>query len=156
MKKPSLERMAHLSQVISSIAIMISLIYAGYEYNRVNTLTNRDAEDAIFQRVQEMEQLLIENPDMALIVLKAGEVPEQLLPEEQLRYLAYDHIFYDSWESAWNYYKQGILEEAKWDSWNRWFQMEFLKKPLLSWEGNREHYDGEFLLQVDALANTRR
>jgi len=156
MKRPSLERMSHMSQVFSSIAIMISLIYAGYEYNRANTLTNRDVEDALFQRISEMEQLLIENPDMALIVLKADDSPEQLLPEERLRYLAYDHIFYDTWESAWNYYQQGILEEANWESWNHWFQMEFLKRPPLSWEGNREHYEGSFLQHVDTLRNVAR
>lgn len=156
MKRPSLERLAHLSQVVSSAAIIISLIYAGYEYRRSNTLTNRDVMDVIFQRVSETEQLLIENSDMALIILKAHNSPEQLLPEERLRYLAYDHIFYDSWESAWNYYHQGILEEADWVSWNRWFQMEFRKRPLLSWAGNRQHYDGGFLGHVDGLRKTVR
>lgn len=156
MKSPSLERLAYMSQVFSSLAILVTLIYAGYEYNRANTLTNRDVEDAIFQRVSEMEHLLIENPDMALIVLKAGNEPQHLLPEERLRLLAYDHIFYDSWESAWNYYQQGILEAPNWESWDRWFQMEYRKKSALSWEGNRQHYDGGFLVHVDGLRKAVR
>ena len=133
MKRPSLERLVAHSQIISSVAIIVSLFYAGFEYRRANTLTNREVEDTLFQGVREMERLLIENQDMAEIALKASDQPEELLPAERLRYLAYDHIFYDNWESAWNYYNQGILEAENWESWNGWFKMEFLKNSWPMW-----------------------
>lgn len=156
MKKPNLSRIAPLAEIVSSLAIIVSLIYAGYEYNRSTTLNNRDVDEGLYKSVWEMERLLIENPDMARIVLTALEYPEELLPEEQLRYLAYEHIFYDSWESAWNYHQQGILEAENWESWNTWFRTEFLKKPRLSWVGNRKHYAGDFLEYLDSLDKVDR
>lgn len=50
--------------------------------------------------------------------------PSRLSPAETVRYLAYEHIFYDSWEIAWTAYNEGVLEEEAWQDWNGWFTAE--------------------------------
>jgi len=156
MKKLNLNIIVSVGEIISSLAIVISLLYVVYEYERSNTLTNRDVENIIYNRMMEMDRLVIENSDLAELILSAIADPEQLTQAEQLRYLAYEHIFYDSWESAWYYYQEGILEEQNWNSWDAWFQSESKKKPFLSWQGNRKNFDGDFLSYVDDIFENNR
>jgi len=138
-----------VAEIISSLAIVVSLIYVAYEFKRSETITNRDVENIVYERMLQIDRLLIENPDLARIVLKATDNPEGLTPAEQMQYLAYEHIFYDSWESAWYYYQEGILETESWDGWNTWFIAEAKRRPLLGWMGNRKHFAGGFLEYVD-------
>ena len=151
MKKPKLETVVSFAEIISSIALIISLLYAAYEFNRSKTLTNRDVENILYERMFRIDQLIIENKDLTNLVLKASVKPDELTQDERMRYLAFEHIFYDSWESAWYYYSEGILEKPNWDSWNSWFMSETKNKPILSWEGNRKNYSGKFLEYIDAL-----
>ena len=151
MKKPKLETVVSFAEIISSIALIISLLYAAYEFNRSKTLTNRDVENILYERMFRIDQLIIENKDLTNLVLKASESTNELTPDEKMRYLAFEHIFYDSWESAWYYYNEGILEKPNWDSWNSWFISETKNKPILSWEGNRKNYSGKFLEYIDKL-----
>ena len=151
MKKPKLEIVVSIAEIISSLAIVVSLFYIANEFQRSNTLTNRDVENIIYNRMLEMDRLIIENADLAKLVLKASDNPGQLDPDEQMRYLAFEHIFYDTWESAWYYHNEGTLEEQNWNSWNSWFISATKNKPLLSWKGNRKNSNGKFLEYVDNL-----
>ena len=151
MKKPKLDTVVSIAEIISSLAIIVSLIYVANEFQRSNTLTNRDVENIIYDRMLEMDRLIIENVDLSKLVLKAANNPEQLEPDEKLRYLAYEHIFYDTWESAWYYHDEGTLEIQNWESWNSWFISETKNKPLLSWEGNRKNADDKFGEYIDNI-----
>jgi hypothetical protein len=151
MKKPKLDTVVSIAEIISSLAIVVSLFYIATEFQRSNTLTNRDVENIIYDRMLKMDQLVIENADLAKLVLKASNNPERLEPDERMRYLAFEHIFYDTWESAWYYHKEGTLDEQNWNSWNSWFISETKNKPLLSWEGNRKNADDEFLKYIDSI-----
>lgn len=156
MKKLNLDKFASIAEIVSSIAIIISLIYVAYEFNRSKTLTNRDVENILYERMYKMDQLLIENEDLANLVLKASVSTDELTPAEKMRYLAFEHIFYDSWESAWYYYSEEILEKPNWDSWNSWFISETKNKPILSWEGNRKNYSGKFLEFVNNVFSQKK
>lgn len=154
MKKVNVQLIVSVAEIISSLAIVVSLFYIANEYQRSNTLTNRDVENILYNNMKEMDRLLIENVDLAKIILKTSHGGEELTPDELIRYLAFEHIFYDSWESAWYYYQENILEKQNWDSWNTWFISEVKNKPLISWEGNRKNYDGEFLGYIDNIYNS--
>ena len=156
MKKLKLDTIVSVAEIISSLAIVVSLFYVANQFQRSNTLTNRDVENIIYDRMLEMDRLMIENEDLAKLVLKASNNPEQLEPDEQLRYLAFEHIFYDSWESAWYYHNEGTLEQQNWESWNSWFISETKNKPLLSWEGNRKNYAGEFMGAIDKIFKEKK
>ena len=149
MKKINLDKLVSIAEIISSIAIIISLFYAAYEFNRSKTLTNRDVENILYERMLKIDQMIIENKDLAKLVVKASISTDELTTDEKMRYLAFEHVFYDSWESAWYYYSEGILEKSNWDSWNSWFKSEAINKPSLSWQGNRRNYNGKFLEYID-------
>ena len=151
MKKTRLKNLVSIAEIISSLAIVLSLFYAAYEFSRSKTLTNRDVENIIYQRMLEMDRLIIENPGLSHLFLKAADHPDSLSREEQMRFLAFEHIFYDSWESAWYYYHEDILDEETWTGWNTWFIAEAKRRPALGWHGNRKHFNGAFLEFIDGL-----
>lgn len=156
MKRSRLDTAVSIAEIISSAAIVVSLIYVAYEFQRSESLTNRDVENIIYERMLQLDHLLIGNKDLAGLIIKAENNQNDLTPEEEMRYLAYEHIFYDSWESAWYYHQEKILEDKNWEGWNSWFISAIENKPLLSWEGNRKNYNGGFLEYLDEVFKNHR
>lgn len=101
--------------------------------------------------MMELDRLLIENPEFVNILAKAQEDSIGLTKEEMIRFLAFEHIYYDSWETLWYYYQEGVMEEVAWDSWNEWFITGAKQRTKIGWEGNRKHFAGEFLEMVDNI-----
>ncbi len=151
MNKKNVQVYASLAEIVSAVAIIISLLYVAYEFRRTETLSSNEVDIMIFERVREANTMLIENGELAGIVIEASNRPEALSESDRLRYLAYQHIFFDSWEIAWIYYQDGILDEPTWREWDRWFSAEAKRRPLFGWAENRHNFTGEeFLRHVDA------
>ena len=112
MNKKNVQVYASLAEIVSAVAIIISLLYVAYEFRRTETLSSNEVDIMIFERVREANTMLIENGELARIVIQANSRPEALSESDRLRYLAYQHIFFDRWETAWIYYQDGILGGA--------------------------------------------
>lgn len=151
MKKPDLKTVVAVAEIISALAIVVSLIYAVNEFRRAQTLTSRDVENIAYARMMERDRLLIENPDFAIIYVNAVAGFDRLAEQDRVRYLAFEHIYFDSWETLWYYYQQGVMDEGAWDSWNNWFISDSKNKPAIAWEENRKHFSGQFLEMVDGV-----
>ncbi len=149
MKKPSLQVVASIAEIASAIAIVISILYVAYEYRESQAVSSTDVQSEIYTRMLEMDRLLIENADLAEILITAKEAPDSLTPASELRFLAYEHIFYDSWELAWVSYSNDILEITAWNDWNKWFSEDAKRRPLLGWTGNIENHEKEFIEYVE-------
>lgn len=152
MNERKLQAYASLAEVVSAAAIIVSLLYVGYEFRRTGTLTSREADVILFERSREANRLLIETPGLAEIVVVAETTPEELGPADRLRYLAYQHDFFDSWEIGWYYREDGILDAATWRDWDEWFTAEARRRPAFAWTENRRHFTGEtFRRHVDSV-----
>jgi len=154
MKAEKFQTWAAIAEIVSAIAIVISLLYVGYEFRRTQTLSSNEVDTLLFERVREMNTMLIQHPDLADLVLVARDRPDEMSEADRIRYLAYQHVFFDSWEVAWIYHEDGILEDATWKEWDDWFAAEAGRRPAFGWTENRRHFTGgDFLAHVDqALA----
>jgi hypothetical protein len=85
---------------------------------------------------------------LAEITSKVLTNPDSLSQTEKIRYFAYEHIFYDSWETLWVGYQDGLVEEKTWNGWDKWFLREVKHRSILGMEGNIENFDKEFLLYI--------
>ena len=154
MKKLNLQTAVSIAEIISALAIVVSLIYAANEFKRSQTITSRDVENIAYTRMMELDRLVIENPEFVKIMSKVQEDSTILTNEETIRFLAFEHIYYDSWETLWYYYQEGVMDEDAWKSWNEWFIADSKLRPIIGWEGNRKHFAGEFLRYVDNILLT--
>lgn len=144
-----LQTVVSFAEIISALAIVVSLIYAVNEFKRSQTITSRDVENIAYTRMMELDRLLVENPDIVNIYVKTLNDPGSISKVDSIRYIAFEYIYYDSWETLWYYYHEGVMEKSAWDSWNEWFLSDSKKRPLIGWTGNRKNYAGGFLQMVD-------
>lgn len=154
MRTRRLQAYASLAEIISAAAIIVSLLYVGYEFRRGSTIGSREADLILFERAREGNRLLIENAGLAEIVVRAEATPDSLSRADRLRYLTYRQDFFDTWEIGWLYHADGILDADDWLEWDEWFTGEARRRPTWVWTENRRHFTGEdFLRHVDeALA----
>jgi hypothetical protein len=147
-----LQTIASFGEIVSALAVVVSLLYAVYEIRRTQTLSSRDVDEVLFASVQASNTLLIESPILADIIVEANRDSEGLSEAERMRYLAFQHIFFDAWEIAWSYHVDGILSDDSWEEWNAWFSLEATRRPSFGWSENRHHFTGPaFLDHVDAI-----
>ena len=99
MNKPKLQTIVSIAEIISALAIVLSLIYATNEFKRSQTITSRDVENIAYTRMMELDRLLVENPDFVKIYATALKNSDIIVEEDLVRYLAFEHIYYDSWET---------------------------------------------------------
>ena len=145
MKKYKLQNIVSITQILSSFAVLISIIYLITEYNRSGLMNEKSIENLVYGRFMRLDELIIENPDMAEIILKASNNPDSLTKKEVFRYAAYEHIFYDSWETLWVGHRDGLVGDKTWKDWDDWFKVKAKAKPVLALKENEHDLDPEFL-----------
>lgn len=155
MKKNKLETLVSVANIVSSIALIISIIILINEYKRSGVLNEKTIENLVYERMMELDRLVIENKDLGDIIVMAKSTPDSLTESDSLRYLAYEHIFYDSWETLWVGYQNDMVKKETWDDWNEWFLKEYRNKPDLSWQGNLDNFSTNFLryIKEDLIKN---
>ena len=140
---------ASIASIISSVTLIISIIILINEYRSSQLVNEKAIENLIYERMLELDRLIIENPDLGDVIHKATSHSEDLTESETLRYLAFEHIFYDSWETLWVGFQDGIVSEETWLDWNEWFIKAHQKKPDLAWRGNLDNFSNEFLSYME-------
>ena len=99
--------------------------------------------------------MLIENAEFAAVLNKAYAFPDSLNETEKMRYLAYEHIFFDSWETLYVGFQDGLVEKNTWIDWNLWFSREAARKPDLAIRGNENNYSPDFLQFIRKQIKTK-
>ena len=145
LKKIKLDTVVSIANIVSSIVLIISIIILINEYRRSEVVNEKAIENLVYNRMMELDRIVIENSDLAEILSKANTNSGSLSKVDTIRYLAYEHVFYDSWETLWVGFQNGVVREETWNDWNEWFISEFKKKPALSWQGNLEKFSTLFL-----------
>lgn len=153
LKREDLQLYASIAEIVSAVAIVISLLYVVSEFRQAQALTERDVDVQLFDRVGEANRIVIENPGIAAIIIAAAQDPQGLSEVDRARYLAIQHQFFDSWELAWGYHQDGILGAELWSEWDGWFTVRARSLPAFAWTENRDNFSGEFRDHVDHQLN---
>ena len=144
-----LGRIATAAEIVSALAVVITVIYAVGELKQTRARGTTDMQAVLHARILEMDRLVIEADDFADIVLRASQAPGSLSAQERGRYLAYEHIFYDTWEMAVKASRSGLLTGSSFEGWNDWFAEESARRPRFGWTENHRWYDEQFIDYVD-------
>ena len=131
MKKNKLQWLVSVTQILSSLAVLVSIIYLITEFNRTGLLNEKAVENKVYDRVMALNELIIEHPDLAEIIVKAKINSDSLSTTETMRYLAYEHIFYDSWETLWVGHRDGLVGDKTWKDWDDWFKVKADRSVLI-------------------------
>ena len=143
MNERKLQVYATLAEVVSALAIIVSLLYVGYEVRRTNTMSSREADVALYERLQEANRMLVETPGLAETLVAWETSPEDLSEPDRRRLLAFQQNFFETWELGWYYHDDGILDESSWTEWDRWFTAEARRRPVSAWNDVQDRFASE-------------
>ena len=90
MDRNRVQTWASFAEIISALAIVVSLVYAGYQFRRSTTLSSSDAAAVLIERFRESNKLLIESPGLAKIVLAGRARSADLSEADRLRYRTFE------------------------------------------------------------------
>ncbi|MDP2481313.1 MAG: hypothetical protein Q8W51_11490 [Candidatus Palauibacterales bacterium] len=155
MDRDRVQTWASIAEIVSALAIVVSLVYAGYQFRRSTTLSSSDAAAVLIERFRESNKLLIESPGLAKIVLAGRARSADLSEADRLRYRTFEREFFNTWEAAWLYHADGILDAPTWADLDDYFAVAAKRRPARVWVQVREDFPEEpFRAHVDSVMGT--
>jgi len=121
------------AEVISAVAVVISLIYVGVEIRRSTLESDADIQAELLSYTLQRRYLLIESSDLSSLLAKGYADPTRLSPNEKLRFQSYIELFYVAWERAYITTAAGVFSEELFDLWNVWFISVAESDPAFVW-----------------------
>jgi hypothetical protein len=151
MEKRNLAEWAAVSEIIGTLAVVISLLFVGFNINK-NTRVMHAANDNLLYEMQDaILNSVVESSDFASIYqrhLNEGE----LTPVEELRMLIHGLRDLFMWELTYVRYQEGLFSSDQWNAWNKSYSIQFKSEfPNEWWEDSRDWVRDDFEAHVDAV-----
>ena len=152
MAQTKLQRWSDVSQIVSALAVVLSLVYVGSEI-RSNTEATRGAtRQAILQA--DLEYLTSALDPQTLLAAEAKlENGVELNMEERFVLVERQHVNFRLFENAYYQYRAGLLIDERWDTYRRIIGARLTgNEPTQAmWTKYRNNFDDEFQREVEAI-----
>lgn len=112
--KEKLQEYALLAEIISGLAIVVTLVILIFEVKGNTTAVQISNRQSISARGQEMATLLIENQDLRVVLQKMNSGNELSDLDESL-FGAWMNAHHRIAEESYNLYEEGQIEEEDWN-----------------------------------------
>ena len=148
-----LSEWAHIAEITSAIAVVISLIYIGLEVNQNTAAVRASTHQSMIDYGREQSEILLTNETLADLVEKGEIEPEALTARERGKFYEFTTWRLATWESVFLNHEHGLVDEEVWRSWDGYYRLITLDKPGYAefWRDNRIAYDAPFMDHVDSL-----
>ncbi len=150
----SLKKWAYLAEIGSAIAVVLSLLYVAYELNQNTNAVRASNWQAVLDYAGAVDVVILQNPDVANIMIKASSTYDGLTEEEKRRFDMAATNTFQYWEVAYLYHQNGLLDTNVWERTDR-ANSNYLDNPDEGhrgfWEENRHWFDSGFAAHVDGL-----
>ena len=145
------ERYKKIVELISTIAMILSLLFLGYNIQRGTAVTSAEA---VFTLNNSMNRALREvalDPEAADLFLKAETDLESMTTNERFRYELWIRTFLNSNESAWLFHHKGVINDEEYAGWHSGI-CETLQRPGFSeyMESRLETYAQGFIEDINS------
>lgn len=151
MPTDSLQKWTAIAEIVSAAVVVVSLIYVGYEIRQSSLESDADVQAELLSYSRDRRVLVIENADLARILIEGYADQTALTPEEKLRFNNYVELHYVAWERAFLARDNGVLSDENWIAWDRWFAATASQDPDFVWERVRHNLKFDpFLRHVDS------
>ena len=151
MKKLDLTEWAALSEIVGTVAIVVSLLFVAYTVERNTAIMQSTNDNYLYEADDRYITDLVLNADLASIVVRYRN-NEELSPVDRMRYNRYRGRELSMWEQAHDRHKDGLLSDEKWTMWNRAFAGNMKTNVTKErWASQRDIYGEDFGMVVDAM-----
>jgi hypothetical protein len=115
----NLQEIANIAEVISSIGVVVSLIYVGVQV-RQNTRAQKAATyHGLTSNTVAILSPMLAEPGITEFIVRMQANPEAATPAEKLRFHAFLLIGFRHWDNLYFQYRTGALDEQMWLSYDR-------------------------------------
>ena len=111
----TLDQIAALAEVISSVAVVVSLIYVAKQLKQNTGMMQVSASSERVDRDYTIVDSLIANKDLADIWNRAQDHFDELDASDQTRMLFFERRALILWHHLYNLKKKGLITEADWE-----------------------------------------
>jgi len=106
-----------VSQFVSSIAVVLSVLYLGIQVHRSTRVAKVAAQDAAASAVRDVTNTFMENAEMSRIWGTGLEDLNKLSAEDQARFFHATHQFLKALETIHFHYLNGLMDKQLWLGW---------------------------------------
>ena len=151
----TLEHAYFLSQIVSTAGVLASLIYLSLQiHNNTRELRTQSYYNSIAM-VQRINEMLIEDDNLARVVSEGNAKPETLSTQEWDKFTLWNFSFFNTWEYAFYQAHSSSLPESIWTGADAYYKDYIGKrKPggglARFWSENRVAYAEPFRSHVEA------
>ena len=144
-------RYLDLVRAATQVLTVAGLLALVVQLHQANITARRDAYNRSVETSLLIEQLELDNPDLACALLPDG--PERRLELSELRAMRYLELNLDLHERLWQQHQDGIFSDEEWEPWHLWFQEGVVTGEMFPavWTWDRDFYQEDFAHYVDAV-----
>jgi hypothetical protein len=144
-----------LGEFISGLAVVVTLIYLALQIRYNSRAVRSSMHQDMVESTLRIAESLSDNPDVGRIVLKADEDYGSLTKEEQIRFEAYAERVFGNFESVFYSYRNSMIEEDLWESWESSFLADISRDSMRRfWQDERPLHLRDFMNFVDKYYQT--
>ena len=148
----NLDSFANIAEIIGAIAVVVSLVYVGYQIKQNTNAVRSSVHQSLIDHVTATEGLVLTDEHLAEILIKADSHASDLTPTERLRLEKYITLEFVNWENAFLNWRLGLLDDRVWRVWDRSnHPSPDMQSYFDFWSQNRGWFDESFAEYVDGL-----
>ncbi len=109
-----LEQAYFIAEIIAAFAVVLSLLYLGWQIRNSRIQSHNDSIDLITKQRGDHIKLLAESSEISRIFAKGFAAKKKLHPNEQLRFSSYMFYVFVNYELAFRKWKRNEITDALW------------------------------------------
>ena len=139
----SLKKTHQLGELIAAVAVVISLVFVGYEVQQNSEAQSQTATEAVVRDFVGAIRSLSTNADIACIYASGVQDFESLSGSERLRLSAWLLGVYYAIQEMHNLAKRGAIDPSIWSGFDRLSQEVMVLPGVRQWFATRRHWFSE-------------
>jgi hypothetical protein len=151
MKNVDWNKMAAISEVIGTIAVVVSLVFVVHSVNQNTDALRNSNLNHVYDRLDSLNSDIAADPQLSLMYanrvvgLTDIEASDAQFLTSMRRELA-------QWEQYYQWHRDGLLDGDDWTDWDDYYEVLFFTAfPREWWQSVRKYYIDEFASHVDQI-----
>jgi hypothetical protein len=151
MKNVNWSKLAAMSEVIGTIAIVASLAFVVQSVNQNTVAIQNTNLNHVYNRIDSLNSDIAGDPQLSVIY--ANKVFElENIAAEDAQFMITMRRELNQWEQYFKWYRDGLLDDVIWADWDGYYKTLFTSAfPEDWWKAMRKTYYEPFALHVDQI-----
>ena len=151
MKKTDIRTVAAWSEILASIAVIVSLAFVVISLNQ-NTAALQSLNDNFLYELQDSRMAAVESDVPLANIFVKVDAGETLSAEEETHYRYWNLRELNMWEIAFTRHQEGLMPPAQWEAWEMSFITGLIPWfPKEEWDSVAYGYGSEFQAYVEEV-----